>query len=76
MPEVDGIEATGMIRSMKEEYTDQLPIIALSANAVKGMDKEFKDGGMNDFVPKPIEVEFLAEKLLQWLPEEKIERNQ
>jgi len=76
MPEVDGIEATGMIRSMQEEYTDQLPIIALSANAVKGMDKEFKDGGMNDFVPKPIEVEFLAEKLLQWLPEEKIERNQ
>lgn len=73
MPEVDGIEATGMIRAIGEEYTDKLPIIALSANAVKGMDAEFRAGGMNDFVPKPIEVEFLAEKLLQWLPEEKIE---
>ncbi len=74
MPEVDGIEATGMIRAIGEEYTDKLPIIALSANAVKGMDKEFYDGGMNDFVPKPIEIELLAEKLLKWLPDEKIEK--
>ena len=74
MPEVDGIEATGMIRNLNEEYTDKLPIIALSANAVKGMDKEFKDGGMNDFIPKPIEIELLAGKLLKWLPEEKIEK--
>lgn len=74
MPEVDGIEATAMIRGLHEEYAQKLPIIALSANAVKGMDQEFKDGGMNDFVPKPIEIELLAGKLLKWLPEEKIEK--
>lgn len=72
MPEVDGIEATGMIRGLHEEYTDKLPIVALSANAVKGMESEFKAGGMNDFIPKPIELERLARILMKWLPKEKI----
>lgn len=74
MPVVDGIEATGMIRAIHEEYTDKLPIVALSANAVKGMETEFKAGGMNDFIPKPIEVERLGQILQKWLPEEKIEK--
>ncbi len=72
MPEVDGIEATGMIRALREDYTDKLPIVALSANAVKGMETEFKAGGMNDFIPKPIEVERLGKILQKWLPQEKI----
>lgn len=73
MPEIDGIEATGMIRDMNEEYTDRLPIVALSANAVKGMEQEFYTAGMNDFLPKPIEVARMSEILLKWLPKEKIE---
>jgi len=73
MPEIDGIEATGMIRGMHEEYTDRVPIVALSANAVKGMEQEFYTAGMNDFLPKPIEVARMSEILLKWLPEEKIE---
>lgn len=72
MPEIDGIEATGMIRGMNEEYTDRVPIIALSANAVKGMEQEFYTAGMNDFLPKPIEVARMSELLLKWLPKEKI----
>lgn len=76
MPEVDGIEATGMIRGMNEEYTDQVPIVALSANAVKGMEQEFFTAGMNDFLPKPIEVARMSEILLKWLPEEKIVREE
>lgn len=73
MPEIDGIEATGMIRGMNEAYTDRVPIIALSANAVKGMEQEFYTAGMNDFLPKPIEVARMSEILLKWLPKEKIE---
>jgi len=72
MPEVDGIEATGMIRSMGGEYTDNVPIVALSANAVKGMEQEFHTAGMNDFLPKPIEVARMSEILKKWLPEDKI----
>jgi len=76
MPEIDGIEATRMIRGMNEEYTDHLPIVALSANAVKGMEQEFYTAGMNDFLPKPIEVARLNDILLKWLPEEKIEKTE
>lgn len=72
MPGMDGIEATQKIRQMPEEYYRTLPIIALSANAVHGAQEMFLEAGMNDFVAKPIEMRILAEKLLKWLPEEKI----
>ena len=76
MPEMDGIEATKIIRQQGGEYYKNLPIIALSANAVHGAQQMFKEAGMNDFVPKPIEMRFLAGKLLKWLPEEKIKELQ
>ena len=68
MPGMDGIEATGLIRAIGTPYTDSLPIIALSANAVKGMEKEFLEGGMNDFLPKPIDLAMLGVVLRKWLP--------
>lgn len=74
MPEVDGIEATKMIRAIGTPYTDQLPIVALSANAVKGMEDEFLVGGMDDFLPKPIDLEMLAVILKKWLPAERIRK--
>lgn len=73
MPEPDGIEATGLIRAIGTPYTDNLPIIALSANAVHGMEEEFIKGGMNGFLPKPIALEMLAEILEKWLPMDKIQ---
>lgn len=72
MPGMDGIEATQKIRQMPEEHYRTLPIIALSANAVHGAQEMFLEAGMNDFVAKPIEMRILAEKLLKWLPDEKI----
>ncbi|MCH5262130.1 MAG: response regulator [Lachnospiraceae bacterium] len=68
MPEMDGIEAVQKIRSIGTQYTDQLPIVALSANAVKGMEEQFLAGGMNDFLPKPIELAMLGAILKKWLP--------
>ena len=73
MPEMDGIEATKMIRNIGTLYTDSLPIIALSANAVKGMEQEFLMGGMNDFLPKPINLEMLGSILQKWLPKDMIQ---
>lgn len=73
MPELDGIEATKLIRAMRTPYTDNLPIVALSANALKGMEAEFLVGGMDDFLPKPIDLEMLGEILKKWLPKELIE---
>lgn len=71
MPEVDGIEATHIIRRLMPEYQN-VPIIALTANAVGGAKEMFIEEGMNDFVAKPIEIKDIVSKLRKWLPKEKI----
>ncbi|MDE6845738.1 MAG: PocR ligand-binding domain-containing protein [Lachnospiraceae bacterium] len=73
MPEIDGIETTHIIRRFHPEYND-VPIIALTANAVEGTKDMFCREGMNDFVAKPIELRMLAAKVRQWLPVEKIQK--
>ena len=72
MPELDGVETTHIIRRFHPEY-DNVPIIALTANAVEGTKDMFIREGMNDFVAKPIEMRILASKVRQWLPDEKIQ---
>jgi signal transduction histidine kinase/DNA-binding response OmpR family regulator/HPt (histidine-containing phosphotransfer) domain-containing protein len=80
MPEMDGIEATRIIRALDSaasHSTDpswfrEMPIVALSANAVSGAREAFLQGGMNDFVSKPIEAEQLNMILQKWLPKDKI----
>lgn len=73
MPELDGIEATKLIRAIGTPYAVKLPVVALSANAVKGMEDEFLVGGMDDFLPKPISLEMLGAILKKWLPPELIQ---
>ncbi|MCH5257177.1 MAG: PocR ligand-binding domain-containing protein [Lachnospiraceae bacterium] len=73
MPELDGVETTHIIRRLHPEYND-VPIIALTANAVEGTKEMFCQEGMNDFVAKPIELRILVSKLRQWLPIEKIQK--
>lgn len=73
MPELDGVETTHIIRRFHEEYND-VPIIALTANAVEEMRSKFLTEGMNDFIAKPIEVNMLGHVLLKWLPKEKIQK--
>ncbi|MBP5249380.1 MAG: PocR ligand-binding domain-containing protein [Lachnospiraceae bacterium] len=68
MPDMDGVETTRIIRRLHPSY-DDVPIIALTANAVNGAKELFLREGMNDFVAKPIEVRFLVAKVKQWLPQ-------
>ena len=72
MPEMDGVEATHEIRQRFPEYAD-LPIIALTANAVNGVQKMFQEEGLNDFVPKPMELKVLVNAVRKWLPKEKLQ---
>lgn len=74
MPELDGVETTRIIRRFHTEYND-VPIIALTANAVDGVKEMFLSEGMNDFVAKPIELRTLVSKIKQWLPAEKINKS-
>ena len=73
MPELDGVETTHLIRRFHPDYND-VPIIALTANAVDGTREMFCQEGMNDFVAKPVEVRRLISKVKQWLPIEKIQK--
>jgi PAS domain S-box-containing protein len=59
MPEMDGIEATRRIRSGKHGRAD-IPIIALTAYAMKGDREKFLDNGMNGYVTKPVDFRELA----------------
>ena len=70
MPEMDGIEATKAIRSMEGSYYKNLPIIALTANAVNGVRDMYIEAGLNDFIAKPIELSALDRVLKTWLPRE------
>jgi CheY-like chemotaxis protein len=77
MPEMDGIEATRNIRAWeKEQQKDddtrrQIPIIALTANAIMGMKEMFLSHGFNDYLSKPIEIFKLDNVLAVWIPREK-----
>ena len=73
MPEMDGVETTRVIRRLLGE-NGQVPIIALTANAVGGTGEMFIREGMDDYVTKPIEMRDITAKLRKWLPAEKIER--
>jgi len=67
MPDMDGVEATKIIR----EIYANLPIIALTANAVSGVKEMFFSNGFNDFLSKPIDTINLNSILEKWLPKEK-----
>jgi len=71
MPEMDGVESTREIRMLGGKFRN-LPIIALTANAVQGAKEMFLANGFNDFLSKPIEMQKLTEILMEWLPQEKI----
>jgi CheY-like chemotaxis protein/two-component sensor histidine kinase len=73
MPEMDGAEATARIRAMAAEdprYAE-IPIIALTANAVTGAREKLMASGFNDFLSKPIDTAKLNSVIKKWIPKEK-----
>ncbi len=74
MPVMDGVETTQNIRKLPDAYIRNMPIIALTANAVMGAREIFKKAGMNDFVAKPIELKDICSKIRAWLPGELVRK--
>jgi CheY-like chemotaxis protein/HPt (histidine-containing phosphotransfer) domain-containing protein/anti-sigma regulatory factor (Ser/Thr protein kinase) len=72
MPEMDGIETLHRIREKMGHYYQQVPIIALTANAAPGNREMFLQEGFADFVSKPLEVSVLERVLKRNLPQGKI----
>ena len=65
MPVMDGIIATQKIRNLKSDIRD-IPIIAMTAHAMKGDRQRCLDAGMDDYISKPIDVDDLFSKIEQW----------
>jgi len=65
MPEMDGFEAMGAIR--EDKRFKRLPIIALTAKAMKGDRERCLEAGASDYLPKPLEVDSLLSLLRIWL---------
>ncbi len=64
MPVMDGLEATQQIREIEKEKNTHIPIIALTANAMKGDRERFLASGMDDFTTKPIKRKALEDAIL------------
>jgi len=67
MPELDGIEATRKIRNWESRLGQHIPIIAMTAHAMKGDRERCLEAGMDDYVSKPIESHILRNVLARWL---------
>jgi CheY-like chemotaxis protein len=68
MPEMNGFEATAMIRDVNSKVLNHsVPIIAMTANAMKGDREECIEAGMDDYMSKPVKKIELAEALGKWL---------
>lgn len=66
MPNMDGYEATQAIRNLQDPTKRQIPIIAMTANAMDGDREKCLDAGMDDYVSKPFTQEQLRTVLEKW----------
>ena len=72
MPLMDGYEATKEIRNLQSEVENHnIPIIAMTANAMQGDREKCLEAGMNDYIAKPVEPEVLKEIIEKWLSHKK-----
>ena len=65
MPEMDGREAAKKIRQM--ETDSSIPIIAMTAESMKGDEEKCLEAGMNDYISKPIRREIVFEMIEKWV---------
>lgn len=70
MPEMDGIETLRRIRNMGCD----IPVVALTANAISGARDNYLQAGFNDYLSKPINADDLEEMIKKYLPQELIEQ--
>ena len=71
MPGMDGLEAVKIIRDI-EGPNKGIPIVALTANVISGMQEMFLENGFDEFLPKPLEIDGLSACVKKCLPQELI----
>ena len=73
MPELDGIETLHQLRREAENPCRQIPVIALTANAMANVREKYLQEGFADYISKPVRGRLLEEKIMEYLPKEKIQ---
>ncbi len=68
MPEMDGLEATRLIRTWEASRNVHIPILAMTAHAMAGDREKCLDAGMDDYISKPLEPKVLFNALDRWIP--------
>lgn len=66
MPVIDGLMVTGIIRQLETFTKVRTPIIAITANALKGEREKCLEAGMDDYIKKPINLDELSRKVKKW----------
>jgi signal transduction histidine kinase/CheY-like chemotaxis protein len=74
MPEMDGVEAVRIIRSeIETDYAKNIPIIAMTANAIVGNEEMFLRNGFQAFIAKPIDIMLLDSVIRHWVRDKSME---
>lgn len=68
MPIMDGIETTKKIRELPDKEKRNIPVIALTANAIRGAREMFLENGFQDYISKPMDISVLEKILRKYLP--------
>ncbi len=76
MPVMDGIETLKRLKELPDSKNSNIPIVALTANAISGARERFIREGFDDYMTKPIDGERLEELLLMYLPDDKIQKSE
>jgi two-component system, sensor histidine kinase and response regulator len=66
MPKMSGLEAAAVIRNLERGTARHVPIIAMTANAMKGDKERCIEAGMDGYVSKPIQADYLLEMVAQF----------
>ena len=74
LPDIDGYEVARRLRASEKESVAKLPIIVLTANAMKGDAQKALDAGCNIYMAKPINIFELLEKVNSFIRKEAIEK--
>lgn len=74
MPDMDGVETLRRMKQLPDNKCKNVPVIILTANAVKGAKEYYLEQGFDGFLAKPVTGEELEKMIIRHLPEERLER--
>ena len=66
MPQMDGIECAKAIRQLPDAAKAKTPIIAITGNAKNYTEEDFKNVGINEFIPKPLDFDRVVLSVKKW----------